>query len=341
MCEVGGHECIRSDVLGDPYQLRIGLKNHLIEFIDDYTLSNDMRLSARQIELFRMAYRHRSTRRAAEALNVSQPAISRAVSEIEREMGVALFDRSGRGFEPTAAAHGLHQAVLRHYQGLDQVREAARTIAAGFGGHLRVATIPSVADSRAAPAAGILMEEHPSLRIDLDVMSENGALSALRAGQVDCAVISSDEGDPNIAATRLADISPVVIVPRKDPLSGRKRISVAELASEPLLLLPTDSPFRRAVDLMFDRKGITCRVRAEARTQTALVRMVAQGAGRAIVDREILNVSGDSGAIRLALDTDMVWPIRLATLSASSGASWFRRYLDALLRVQGSRFPGE
>ncbi|MBO6507715.1 MAG: LysR family transcriptional regulator, partial [Roseibium sp.] len=84
-----------------------------------------MRITARQIELFQMAYRHRSTRRAADALNITQPAISRAITELELEIGVQLFDRAGRKFEPTAAAHSLNKAVQRHYQGLDRVLEAA------------------------------------------------------------------------------------------------------------------------------------------------------------------------------------------------------------------------
>ena len=72
-----------------------------------------MRISARQIELFQMAYRRKSTRKAAVELNISQPAISRAVADLEAEIGVALFDRSGRRFEPTAAAHSLQEAVQK------------------------------------------------------------------------------------------------------------------------------------------------------------------------------------------------------------------------------------
>ena len=131
-----------------------------------------MRISARQIELFQMAYRQRSTRKAADALNISQPAISRAVAELEAEIGVALFDRSGRRFDPTAAAHSLQEAIQKHYHGLERVREAAQLIAAGTGGHLRVAALPSVADTRVAVAAGRLMARYPELRIDIDVLKE-------------------------------------------------------------------------------------------------------------------------------------------------------------------------
>ena len=232
-----------------------------------------------------MAYRQRSTRRAAEELHISQPAVSRGVAELEAEMGVSLFDRSGRKFEPTAAAHSLHQAVHRYYQGLDRIKDTARQIASGTGGHLRVAAMPAVADTRVAVAAGTLMSKYAALRIDVDVLNEQAALAALREGRVDCAVVSSDPGDPNLACTRLADIRPTAIVSLYDPVAQEQEISVADLATTPQLMLPADSPFRRAVEHMFDREGVAFHIRAEARTQTALVGMVAQGAGRAVVDK--------------------------------------------------------
>lgn len=293
-----------------------------------------MRITARQIELFQMAYRHRSTRKAADALHISQPAISRVVAELEVEMGVALFDRAGRKFEPTAAAHSLQQAVQKHYQGLDRIRDTATQIALGTGGHLRVATVPAVADTRVAIAAGRLMAEFPALRVDVVVLNERAGLAALREGRVDCAVVSSDPGDPNLACTRLTDLDPVAIVPRTDALADRSEVSAAELATRPLITLTPHSPFRRAVEMMFDRAGTSFQVRAEAETQTALVHMVAQGAGCAIVDANILRSSDTAAVATLRLTSPLSWPTRIATLSASQDIPGLRRFTAAVLDTQ-------
>ena len=290
-----------------------------------------MRITARQIELFQMAYRHRSTRKAADALHISQPAISRVVAELETEMGVTLFDRSGRKFEPTAAAHSLQQAVQKHYQGLERIRETASQIASGTGGHLRVATVPAVADTRIAVAAGKLMTEFPALRIDVDVLNERAGLAALREGRADCAVVSSDPGDPNLTCTRLADMHPVAILPPGDPLAGNLGISAAKLAETPQIMLPPLSPFRRAVENMFDREGVAFQIRAEGQTQTALAGMVAQGAGRAIVDRDILAAANHANVTAVVLASDLSWPIRLITLSASQDIPGLRRFTKELL----------
>lgn len=280
-----------------------------------------------------MAYRHRSTRKAADALHISQPAISRVVAELEAEMALPLFDRSGRKFEPTAAAHSLQEAIQRHYQGLGRVRDAAQHIASGTGGHLRVAAVPAVADDPVAVAAGVLMARHSRLRIDVDVLNEQAGLSALREGRIDCAIISSDPGDPNLVCTRLADIRPMAIVPSCDPAASSDQITAAELAQVPQIMLLADSPFRRAVEYMFDRAGVSFQIRSEARTQAALIEMVAQGAGRAIVDERVLAASRKRGVASLKLSTELKWPIRIVTLSASKGVPGLQRLVSELIKT--------
>ncbi len=291
-----------------------------------------MRITARQIELFQMAYRHRSTRKAADALNISQPAISRVVAELEVEMGVPLFDRSGRKFEPTAAAHSLQRAVQKHYQGLERIRDAAAQIALGTGGHLRVATVPAVADTRVAVAAGQLMAAYPTLRVDVEVLDERAGMAALREGRVDCAIVSSDPGESNLACTRLSDLNPVAILPPDDPLARAQSASATELATAPQLMLTPYSPFRRAVEMMFDREGVSFHVRAVGQTQTALVQMVARGAGRAIVDQKILNTS-NADICALPLTSELNWPIRLVVLSASQDIPGLQRFTDTLEKL--------
>lgn len=292
-----------------------------------------MRITSRQIEIFLMAYHHRSTRRAAEALHVSQPAVSRTIANLEEEMGLVLFDRTNRKFEPNAAANSLQQAVQKHYQGLDRVKEAAKQIAAGVGGLLKVATLPAVADSRVAIAAGRLMAQYPALRIDIDVLNERASLAALREGRVDCAIISTDPGDANLASSRLADVQPIAIVHGRDVLAKQRQVSPIEFAEVAQIMLPVRSPFRRLVEQMFDQAKAPFQVRAEVRTQTALIHMVAQGAGRAIVDREVLELVSNAAVVPLELDSGMTWPIRIVTSSGSHSAPGLQRFIAELRRL--------
>jgi DNA-binding transcriptional LysR family regulator len=289
-----------------------------------------MRITARQIELFQMAYRHRSTRKAADALNISQPAISRAVAELETEIGISLFDRSGRRFEPTVAAHNLSAAIRKHYYGIDRIVDAAGLIASGTAGALRVVALPAVADTLVARAAASLMARHSKLRIDIDVMGERECLTLLRSGNADCAVICSSPGDAEFVSTLIREIRPVAALSSDDPLTSEAEVSLRQLAEKDLVMLPPDSPFRRSLELELAASHISYSVRAEARTQTVLTEYVISGIGRGVIDPLTGALfSGAALALR-PLKASLVWPVKLVASAATMDQPITHLFVGAL-----------
>ncbi|MGE4611908.1 MAG: LysR family transcriptional regulator [Paracoccaceae bacterium] len=293
-------------------------------------LSIDMRITARQIELFQMAYRHKSTRKAADALHISQPAISRVVAELETEMGIKLFDRSGRRFEPTAAAHGLSTAIRSHYYGIDRVVEAATMIATGTSGVLNVVALPAVSDTLVARSAANLMARHSKLRIDVDVMGERECLAQLRSGNADCAVICSSPRDPEFVSTLIREIRPVAALSPDDPLIAETEVSLSQLAETELVMLPPDSPFRRLLELELAVSRTRFTVRAEARTQTALAEYVISGIGRAVIDPMSGALFSDAALILRPLKSNLVWPIKLIASASTMAQPIAQLFVDAL-----------
>ncbi len=289
-----------------------------------------MRISARQIELFQMAYRHKSTRKAADALHISQPAISRAVAELETEMKVKLFDRSGRRFEPTSAAHSLSAAISSHYYGIDRIVDAAGMIASGTAGVLNVVALPAVADTLVARTAAKLMARYPKLRIDIDVMGERECLAMLRSGNADCAVICSNPLDSAFVSTLIREIRPVAALSLDDPLAAKTEVSLAQLAEKELVMLPADSPFRKALELELAISRIPFSVRAEARTQTALTEYVISGIGRGVIDPLTGALFSGAALILRPLKGRLVWPIKLVASASTMNLPVTRLFVDAL-----------
>ncbi|NRB18758.1 MAG: LysR family transcriptional regulator [Rhodobacteraceae bacterium] len=289
-----------------------------------------MRITARQIELFQMAYRHRSTRKAANALNISQPAISRAVGDLEAEMAVALFDRAGRRFEPTAAAHSLSAAIRSHYYGIDRIVEAASLIASGTSGVLNVVALPAVADTLVARAAAVLMARHSKLRIDIDVMGEQECLAMLRSGNADCAVICSSPGDTGFTSRLIREIRPVAALSAEDPLAAQKEVSLQQLAEKDLVMLPPDSPFRRALELELAKSRISFSVRAEVRTQSALAEYVISGIGRGVIDPLTGAMFSGAALVLRPLKASLIWPINLVAPASTMALPVTQLLLDAL-----------
>ncbi|WIY25170.1 LysR family transcriptional regulator [Parasedimentitalea psychrophila] len=289
-----------------------------------------MRITARQIELFQMAYRHRSTRKAANALNISQPAISRAVADLEAEMAVALFDRAGRKFEPTAAAHSLSAAIRSHYYGIDRVVEAASLIASGTFGVLNVVALPAVADTVVARAAATLMARHSKLRIDIDVMGEQECLAMLRSGNADCAVICSSPSDAGFTSRLIREIRPVAALSAEDPLAAQREVSLQQLAENDLVMLPPDSPFRRALELELAKSRISFSVRAEVRTQSALAEYVISGIGRGVIDPLTGAMFSAAALVLRPLRASLIWPINLVAPASTMALPVTQLLLDEL-----------
>jgi DNA-binding transcriptional LysR family regulator len=155
-----------------------------------------MRITARQLEVFAAAVLAKSTRLAAASLHVSQPAVSRAIADLEASVGVVLFDRSNRRFEPTFAARSLLAAVERHHSGLARVVDAAKLIQSGSRGHIRIVALPVLADGIVATAAGRLMSRHNALRLDIEAVGEAECMNAMRSGRADIAMVSTAPSEP-------------------------------------------------------------------------------------------------------------------------------------------------
>lgn len=136
-----------------------------------------------------------------------------------------------------------------------------------------------------------------------------------------------------LVCTRLADIAPTVILPLDDPLAFEAQISPTQLAALPQIMLPEGSPFRRLVELMFDRENLSFLVRAEARTQSALVTMVAQGAGRAIVGRRLLAAIRAPAVAAVPLAVRLRWPIRVVAPAAAQNMPGLQNFIAELERV--------
>ena len=97
---------------------------------------------------------HGSASAAAEHLYITQPAVSRLLSDLEYSVGFTLFERQGRGLAPTSDGRRLYEAVERVYLGLDAVQEAATAIREGSSGTLRVGTLPVYAGGLLAEQTG-------------------------------------------------------------------------------------------------------------------------------------------------------------------------------------------
>ena len=269
----------------------------------------NMRLQHRQIEAFRAAMRLGSASAAAEALNVTQPAVSRLIADLERQVGFALFERRQRGLHPTPDGALLHEEVARSFRGLDLIAEAAEAIRTRRAGRVRVIAMPAYGDGLLSTVIGRFVAGHPGIRVELETAPKAGVIGPVVTEQFDLGLVTLPVPESGLEVLPLASHEACCVCPRGHPLAGRAKLALTQLAEQPLVALSPGSPFRTAVEQLFEQAGLAPSIVAEARTQRAICNMVAAGAGIAILDPTVARDHGAGHLSLVPLERSLSWTL--------------------------------
>jgi DNA-binding transcriptional LysR family regulator len=200
----------------------------------------------RQLEYFVAVARHRHFGRAAEAVYVTQPALSQQVRRLEAELGLALLRRTNRGVELTPAGEDLlarAETILAEVAG---ARGAMDEHAGVVRGAVRVAA--TTADALRLPEVlAAFHRDHPGVRVALRHASVGEVLALLRSGAVDLGVVSlADEAAEGLKVTRLVE-EPLRAIASPDEPFGAVVVGVEDLQGRPFVLGEPGSALRALV----------------------------------------------------------------------------------------------
>lgn len=174
--------------------------------------------------------------RAAERLHIEQPPLSRAIKELEDELGAVLLDRDRRGTRLTPAGAAFLQDVRRVFSALEQGRENVKAIAAGLQGSLRIAISDATVDRRLSAFLAHCREEEPEIEIRLAEVPLAEQLRGLRSGDFTIGFAHTAEVGEEILAEPIWHDPLILAVPARHPLLAYKEVPLSELASYPLVL---------------------------------------------------------------------------------------------------------
>lgn len=205
--------------------------------------------------------------RAARRLNVSQPPLSVAVQQLERELGVQLLDRSRRTIRLTGA--GLAVKV-RAREILDAVDGLADVATGAFHlGHLRIGFVNSAGLTVLPPALSAFRTAHPQVELTLLELTSAQQIDALHEGTIDVGLIRGADGATALRATPVLEEELVAVLPAQHPLAHHDEVTAADLVAEPLVFVP-----RRLMPGFFD--AVMAVLRAGGGTPRIVQRAVAQ-----------------------------------------------------------------
>ncbi|WP_181770556.1 LysR substrate-binding domain-containing protein [Amycolatopsis pittospori] len=218
--------------------------------------------------------------RAAERLHIAQPPLSRTIKQLERELGIRLFDRNTRSVNLTAGGQALVDPAKDVLEALRRADAAVRSAGDGEVGLVRIAFAGVSTHGLVARLARVVRSRHTGIRLELSSQNfAQPAMKKLTRGETDIALGRWDVIPADVAARVVMPDSLVVAVPGTHPLAGARRLDFDQLAGDAFVSLP---PHEGAVlpdrlrRLAHDAGFVADVVQIAPDTQTALALVSAQ-----------------------------------------------------------------
>lgn len=174
--------------------------------------------------------------RAAERLHIEQSPLSRAIKELEQDLGERLFERNTRTTRLTRAGHAFKEHVPRVFTALAQARDAVKAASAGYHGQLRLALSDGVSQVRLSKLLALSRQEEPDTELRLYEVTLSGQIKGLGEDLYDVGFsLSPDVGESLVATPAWSD-SMVLAMPSRHPLLAYKKVPLDEVLRYPLIL---------------------------------------------------------------------------------------------------------
>jgi len=254
--------------------------------------------TVRQLQIFEAAARALSFSRAADALRLTQPAVSMQIRQLEHFAGVTLFERTGRRLHLTVAGEELvlhARAVLR---ALEDADEAFAAIKGLRGGWLRLAVV-STAKYFAPRLIARFGQAHPGVQVRLLVQNREALVRTLAANGVDLAIMGRPPGELDLVAEPFADHPHVIIAPPGHPLACGREVDLEALAGEAWLVREQGSGTRMAMERFFREHRLPLRTAMEMPSNETIKQAVMAGLGLSFISQHTVSLELATGALGL------------------------------------------
>jgi DNA-binding transcriptional LysR family regulator len=244
------------------------------------------RITFRQLETFATVARLQSFTKAAEALHLTQPAVSIQIRQIVETIGLPLFEQSGREIALTAAGEELLSTVRNLDDAWNRFESAIDALKGMKRGKLRVALV-TTAKYFLPRMLGAFCQRYPDIDIELEIANREKIIERLRGNQDDLYVMSYPPEDLDIVSHTFLDNEYVVLAPATHWSVGQA-VTLQALAGEPFLLRETGSGSRHVIDQHMQHCGVQLTVRLSLASNEAIRELVASGMGLSVLSRHAL-----------------------------------------------------
>lgn len=237
--------------------------------------------------------------RAAQRLHIEQSPLSRAIKELEEELGVVLFARTTRSTRMTRAGKLFFEHVPRIFAALQQARDSVKAAANGFHGQLRIALSDGITPSRLPALLALCRQEEPEIEIRFFEVPLSQQIKGLHGDLYDMGFARADEVGDGLIAEPVWSDPLMAAVPARHPLLAHKRIPLEELLRYPLVLCDPQAceGHARQVDRVLRRVDMEPLVAERVASCDLMMALVSAGFALGLTGAAHITASREQGVV--------------------------------------------
>lgn len=248
-----------------------------------------MHLTLRQLECFSAVAKDLSFTRAAEALHLTQPAVSMQVRQLEQQTGVAVTEQIGKQVHLTEAGEEVLRYAKSILQQMDELDDVLSKLKGLSGGELRIAAISS-ANYFAPKLLGVFHQRFPDVGVSMDVTRQRSVLKQVADNEVDMAIMGQPPEGIGVDAIPFMDNPLVIIAPPEHRLAQMKVVTQKQMEKEVFLTRETGSGTRGAMHRFFRQNQLTLTTGMEMGSLEGIKQSVQAGLGLGLVPKGAIEI---------------------------------------------------
>ncbi|HEY3439683.1 MAG TPA: LysR family transcriptional regulator [Paludibaculum sp.] len=254
-----------------------------------------MNVNLKHLEAFAVVARLCSFTRAASQLNISQPALTVQIRQLEETLTVRLLDRNTRSVKLTPAGEELAPVVERLLADISSIVSSAKALSGKVAGIVKVAALPSIAATLLPRIIVAFRKQYPEINVSVrDTAAEQVAAMVL-SEEVDLGLGIGEPSHPELAFSPLFQDRMCLVLPTGSPLLENRVIRLNHLTTHPLILPAKGSSVRLLVDNAFAALGLRVAPAYEVTLMSTAAGMVRSGLGAAILPSASLDMGELAG----------------------------------------------
>ncbi|SRR5690554_4318824 len=289
-------------------------------------------LNLRQIEAFKAVIERGSVNHAADALGISQPAVSKLLLKLQQDTGLELFERVKGRLVPTRHGMLLYEEVDRTFVSLRQLEDAVLSIRRDEQRRLNIGVMPALSGSFIRRVTMDFLAAHPDVHVSIQTRSSQFLAEWLLARQIDVALVGNRVDNPYIDREPMVASPLYCAMPVDHPLARKRVLRATDLDGVPFISFAPGSQTDELVRSLFARSGSRLNIVLDAVSAPTVCEFVAAGLGVSLVHPLFVESLRDRIALR-RFDPEFVFSFQLCHVRAARNAGLAGAFIQHALSV--------